>query len=128
MGYNRFVVVGNLGRDAELDQTKNGTATAKFSVASSEKVNGELSTTWFRVTLFGKLATALAPMLTKGKQVLVDGRLRVSEYTDKDGNKRTSVDVIADNVNLLGKKEDASPEDSFAASDNSSGVEDDIPF
>lgn len=125
MSYNRFVVVGNLGKDAELAALKTGTAVCKFSIATSEKVSGELVTTWFRVTLFGKLAESVASMLTKGKQVLVDGRLRISEYTDKDGNKRTSAEIIADSVNLLGKKEDAAP---AAESVASSTDDDEIPF
>jgi single-strand DNA-binding protein len=103
----KVTLVGNLGRDAELRVTPRGMNVLDFSIATNEKWNDaqgvqQEATTWFRVSLWGKQADTLKTFLTKGKQVLVEGRLRVREYTDRDGNRRTSLDVRCDTILLLG--------------------------
>lgn len=111
--FNKIVIVGHLGRDQEMRYTPQGTAVSNFSIATTERRkdrSGEQQdiTTWFRVSLWGKQAEAVAQYLTKGKQVYVEGRLRTEEYTDRDGNKRLSLEVTANDVQLLGSKGESS--------------------
>jgi len=104
---NKVILVGNLGRDAELRYTPGGAAVAKFSVATTEVWNDKAGqrqerTEWHNIDLWGKQAESLSEYLVKGKQVYVEGRLQTDEYTDKDGNKRKSTKVRCDKVVLLG--------------------------
>ncbi|MEY4167388.1 MAG: single-stranded DNA-binding protein [Blastocatellia bacterium] len=110
--FNKIIIVGHLGRDQEMRYTPQGTAVSNFTIATSERRkdrNGEQQeiTTWFRVSLWGKQAEAVAQYLTRGKQVYVEGRLRTEEFTDRDGNKRLSLEVTASDVQLLGSKGDS---------------------
>jgi single-strand DNA-binding protein len=107
----RVTIVGNLGRDAELKYTPKGFAVLEFTIAVNERSSGggegggtPESTTWVRVSLWGKQGETLKQYLVRGKQVMVDGRLRSREYTDRDGKTRTSLDVRADNILLLGSR------------------------
>ncbi len=113
--FNRLTIVGHLGRDPELKYTPQGTAVANFSIATTEKRkgNGETTetTTWFRVTVFGKQAEIAQQYLGKGKLVYVEGRLKLNEYTDRDGNRRSSLEVTADNFQMLGGNPSGAAED-----------------
>jgi single-strand DNA-binding protein len=102
----KVILVGNLGRDAELRYTPSGAAIAKFSLATTEKWTDKAGspqerTEWHNVDLWGKQAETLSEYLTKGKQVYVEGRLQSDEYTDKEGVKRKSIRVRCDRVVLL---------------------------
>lgn len=104
---NKVILVGNLGRDAELRYTPGGAAVAKFSLATTEKWTDKSGspqerTEWHNIDLWGKQAEALTEYLRKGKQVYVEGRLQTDEYTDKEGVKRKSTRVRCDRVVLLG--------------------------
>lgn len=104
---NKVIVVGNLGRDAEVRYTPGGAAVSRFSVATTEVWNDKSGqrqerTEWHNVDLWGKMAESLSEYLVKGKQVYVEGRLQTDEYTDKEGQKRKSTKVRADRVVLLG--------------------------
>ena len=104
---NKVILVGNLGRDAELRYTPGGTAVSKFSVATTETWNDKSGqrqerTEWHNIDLWGKQAETLTEYLVKGKQVYVEGRLQTDEYTDKEGIKRKSTRVRSDRVVLLG--------------------------
>ena len=104
---NKVILVGNLGRDAELRYTPGGTAVSKFSVATTETWNDKNGqrqerTEWHNIDLWGKQAETLTEYLVKGKQVYIEGRLQTDEYTDKDGVKRKSTRVRSDRVVLLG--------------------------
>lgn len=110
--FNKIILIGHLGRDQEMRYTPQGTAVSNFSIATSEKRkdrSGEMQeiTTWFRVSLWGKQAEAVGQYLTKGKQVYVEGRLRTEEFTDREGNKRISLEVTASDIQLLGSKGDS---------------------
>lgn len=107
--FNKITLLGHLGRDVETRYLPDGTAVASFSVATSEKKkdrSGEAQdiTTWFRCTVFGKLAELCGQYLSKGSLAYIEGRLSQNEYTDKDGNKRTSLEVRADNVQFLDRR------------------------
>jgi single-strand DNA-binding protein len=94
-------VDGNAGSKPELRDTKSGKAMTRFSVASTTKPkDGESKTSWVTVLAFDQLAQQLAENVNKGDRVLVTGRLEVEEYTDKDGNKRTAVTLLADDAGL----------------------------
>jgi single-strand DNA-binding protein len=103
---NKVILVGNLGRDAETKFTPGGSSVTKFSVATTRRwkdpQSGEWKdeTNWSNVTLWR--AENVAPYLTKGKQVYVEGRLQTRSYEDKDGKKVYATDVVADDVILLG--------------------------
>jgi single-strand DNA-binding protein len=139
---NKVIIVGNLGRDAELRYTPGGTAVAKFSIATSEvwtDKSGQKQerTEWHSIDLWGKQAESLNEYLRKGKQIYCEGRLQTDEYTDKEGVKRKATKVRADRVVLLssGSSRIESPaEQSHALPvDDPAPVsvpvtEDDIPF
>jgi single-strand DNA-binding protein len=113
MSFNKITIVGYLGRDPELRYTPQGTAVCKLSVATTEKrknVAGEMEeyTTWFRVTAWGRQAELSNEYLTKGRQVYIEGRLRLEEYTDRDGNPRVSPEVNATDIQFLGQRGDQS--------------------
>jgi len=103
---NKVILVGNLGKDAETKFTPGGASVTKFSVATGRRWKDQQSgewkeeTDWSNVTLWR--AENLAPYLTKGKQVYVEGRLHTRSYDDKDGKKVYATDVVADDVILLG--------------------------
>ena len=103
---NKVILVGHLGRDAETSYTASQIAVTKFSVATSRRWKDQQSgewkeeTDWTRVVLWR--GENVAPYLTKGKQVYVEGRLQTRSYDDKDGKKVWATDVIADDVILLG--------------------------
>jgi single-strand DNA-binding protein len=141
--FNKITIVGYLGRDAEQRFTPGGMAVASFSVATTEKRKDGEKTTWFRVSLFGKQAENIAPYLTKGKLVFVEGRLRQEEYTTKDGATRTALEVNATDLQLISGPNDtpraeaarpASAPQPSAKSSTSNPVtytgddDDDIPF
>ncbi|HUR35819.1 MAG TPA: single-stranded DNA-binding protein [Vicinamibacterales bacterium] len=104
---NKVILVGNLGRDAEVRYTPGGAAVARFSIATTEVWNDKSGqrqerTEWHNIDLWGKQAESLSEYLVKGKQVYIEGRLQTDEYTDKDGIKRKSTKVRCERVVLLG--------------------------
>jgi single-strand DNA-binding protein len=108
-GINKVILVGNLGADPETRYTPAGLAITSIRIATSEswkdKQTGEQQerTEWHRVKFFGRLAEIAGEYLKKGGQVYIDGKLRTEEY-EKDGIKRWSTDIIADEMQMLGSK------------------------
>ncbi len=107
--FNKITIVGYLGRDPELRFTPNGDAVCSFTVATTERrkdATGEPrdETTWFRITVWRRQAEIANEYLSKGKQVYVEGRLRQTEYTDRDGNRRTALEVTASDIQFLSAK------------------------
>ena len=108
-GINKVILVGNLGADPETRYTPSGTAITTIRIATSEswkdKQTGEQQerTEWHRVKFFGRLAEIAGEYLKKGGQVYVEGRLRTEEY-EKDGVKRWSTDIVADEMQMLGSR------------------------
>ena len=109
-GINKVILVGNLGADPETRYTPSGTAITSIRIATSEswkdKQTGEQQerTEWHRVEFFGRLAEIAGEYLKKGRQVYVEGRLRTDEY-EKDGVKRYSTKIVADEMQMLGGRE-----------------------
>ena len=104
---NKVILVGNLGRDAELRYTPGGAAVATLNMATTETWTDKSGqrqekTEWHRVVFWGKVAESLTEYLTKGKQVYVEGRLETRQWNDKDGNKRYTTEIKGDKIVLLG--------------------------
>jgi single-strand DNA-binding protein len=142
-GVNKVILVGNLGADPEVRYSSTGTAVANFRIATSEnwtnKEGGkETRTEWHRIVAFGKLAEICAEYLNKGKQVYVEGRLQSRSWEDKEGNKRWTTEVVANNVVMLGSAAEGGPPASDQVRDTGGEPpegppepgqqEDDIPF
>ena len=104
---NKVILVGNLGRDAEMRFTSGGTPVATVSMATTERFNDregnkKEDTQWHRIVIWGKTAESLHEYLTKGKQIYVEGRLQTREWTDKEGKPVKTTEVRADKIVLLG--------------------------
>lgn len=110
-GLNRVQIIGNLGRDPEMRYTPAGTAVTNFTVAVGRQrrtADNQFvdDTEWFRVVAWEKLAETCDKWLHKGSQVYIEGRLRTRKYTDKDGAERTAVEVVANEMIMLGQRSD----------------------
>lgn len=105
---NKVILVGNLGRDAELRYTPGGAPVATLNLATTEVWNDKTSgqkqekTEWHRIVLWGKSAESLSEYLTKGKQIFVEGRLQTRKWQDKDGHDKYTTEIRADRITLLG--------------------------
>jgi single-strand DNA-binding protein len=104
---NKVILVGNLGRDAELRYTPGGAAVATLNMATTENWTDKSGqkqekTEWHRVVFWGKVAESLTEYLTKGKQIYIEGRLETRQWNDKDGNKRYTTEIKGDKIVLLG--------------------------
>lgn len=106
-GLNKVILIGNLGRDPEMRFTPEGTPVTDFSLAVSTGKKDD--TVWFRVVCWQGLAEKVNEYLVKGRQVYVEGRLHPKTWEGKDGQLRTSLDVMADKVVFLGAKPEAEP-------------------
>ena len=128
---------GRLGKDPELRYTQNGTPVTDFSVATNDVVNQEETTTWRRVTAWGKLAETVAQHLAKGRAVIVQGREYLEEFETQNG-KGKSLNVIAQTVQFLGGNPNteeaekteakAAPRKAKAKAAAAGDTEDEIPF
>ena len=103
---NKVILVGNLGRDAELRYTPGGAPVATLNLATTEVWNDkggqkQEKTEWHRVVLWGKTGESLNEYLVKGKQIYVEGRLQTRQWDDKDGNKRYTTEIRGDRIVLL---------------------------
>lgn len=131
--------MGNLTRDPELRHTAQGTSVANFSIAVNRNFKGsdgdfKKETNYFNIIVWGKSGENCQKYLSKGRPVLVEGRLQNRSYETQDGQKRTVTEIVADNVQFLGSRSDAQEDnsDSFAGDFGSSfsdGNDDDqVPF
>lgn len=133
---NKIMLIGNLGRDPEMNYTPSGTAVAKFSLAVSrvsKSSTGERQqeTEWFNIVAWQQLAETCSTYLKKGQKVFIEGRLTTRKYTDKNGIERTSVEVIANDMEFLTPKDrqaSTSSADTFLSEDDSLGDLESHPF
>ena len=131
MTINKAIITGNLTRDAELRSTGGGLSVANFAVAVNERVKNNSTGEWedranyIDCTMFGRRAEALAQYMTKGTKVTIEGKLRWSQW-EKNGEKRSKVEVVVDEVELMarGDKRAAEP----AAAHQGGVYDEDIPF
>lgn len=134
-GVNKVILIGHLGADPEVRYTANGTAVAKFRVATNESYvdksgNRQELTEWHLVTAWGKLAETCGQYLSKGKQVYIEGKLRTTSY-EKDGVKRYTTEVVARDLQMLGtapERPGTREEPPFPPPPGGAAEEDDFPF
>lgn len=110
-GINKVILVGNIGNDPETKYTQGGVAVTKCSLATSSvrkdrDGNQQERTEWHRVTFFGKLGEIAGEYLKKGSQVYVEGSIRYDKYTGQDGIEKYTTDIIADQMQMLGGRQD----------------------
>jgi single-strand DNA-binding protein len=118
---NKVILVGNLGADPETRYMPSGDAITNIRIATTDrwkdKASGEMkeATEWHRIAFFGRLAEIAGQYLKKGSQVYVEGRIRTRKWQDKEGQDRYTTEIVADAMQLLGKREgmgDAPPRES----------------
>jgi len=148
--FNRVILIGRLGQNPELRYIpQTDRAVANFSLATNERAfspgggESEIKTEWHRIVSWGKQAEFCEKYLTKGKQILVEGRLRTDKWQDRDGNQRSTTKVHAMSITLLGRREESAesnaprgpspgtgdfPSESNAMPDIKPGDDDDVPF
>jgi single-strand DNA-binding protein len=144
-GVNKVILIGNLGGDPTVRYTPQGTAVANFNIATTERYTNksgerEERTEWHRIVAWGKLAEICQQYLKKGKQVYIEGRLQTRQWEDQQGQKRQTTEVIANNMQMLGRAGDApadfngsqefssEPASQAASTANASADDDDLPF
>jgi single-strand DNA-binding protein len=138
-GVNKVILIGNLGADPEVKYLSNGTTVANFRMATTEnrvnRTSGEKTTIteWHRVVAFGRLAEICGEYLNKGKQVYVEGRIRTRSWEDKNGNRRSTTEIVATQMQMLGTPgavtggpTDVEREE--AVDQDVPGPDDDVPF
>ena len=138
MKINSINFTGNLGGDAEQKILADGTSIVSMNVPCKSGFGDKAITTWLRCTLFGNRGASLMPHLVKGSLVGITGEFSAREYTDRDGNKKQSLEVRVSDVSLLGGRKDAAPAQrpqaapaQRTAPKQASGfddMDDDIPF
>jgi len=109
---NKVIIVGNLGADPEMKYTQNNTPVTNFRIATtdvwSDRQTGEKQerTEWHRIVAWGRLGEICSQYLRKGKQVYIEGRLQTREWEDRDGNKRYTTEIVAQTMQMLGRRGD----------------------
>jgi single-strand DNA-binding protein len=121
MSVNKVILVGRLGRDPETRYTGGGQAVANFSVATDESYkdkNGERQkrTEWHKIVVWGKQAEIAQQYLKKGSLIFIEGRIQSREWQDKEGQKRTSFEIVANNFRMLGGRAESAAAASGGAS------------
>ena len=136
-GLNKVMVIGHLGRDPEMRYTPSGRPVTTFTIAVSRSWNtadGErrTDTEWFNIVAWGNLAEICKQYLYKGQQVYIEGRLQTRHWDDKEGQKHTNVEVVANEMMMLGERRDNSnqSQESEQAEAQSEPIadEDEFPF
>ena len=131
-GINKVILIGRLGKDPDVRYTPSGDAVANFSIATSEewkdKDTGEKKerTEWHRIVAWRRLGEICGQYLKKGRECYIEGRLQTRSWEDKDGNKRYTTEIVANDVQFLGGRDDGQPFTQSASAHTSE--EEDIPF
>ena len=134
MAVNKVILVGNLGGDPETRYMPNGDAVTNFSLATTDrwkdKNTGENkdATEWHRIVIYGKLAEIAGQYLKKGSQIYLEGKLRTRKWQDKSGQDRYTTEISADQMQMLGSREEAKEVAKTPAPANFDDMESDIPF
>lgn len=108
MNLNKIQLIGRVGKDPEVRTLDSGKV-ASFSLATTEKFKDKESTEWHSITCFGNTATVAEAHVHKGDLLYIEGRINTREWTDKDGNKRHTTQVIANTLGFLSPKKEAEP-------------------
>jgi len=110
---NKIMLIGNLGKDPEMNYTPSGVAVTKFTIAVNRVTKGadggkEKETDWFNVVAWRQLAEICTQYLHKGSKVYIEGRLTQRKYTDRDGVQRTAIEVVANDMEMLDRRQEQS--------------------
>ena len=142
-GVNKVILIGRLGSDPEVRYTTSGGAVANFNVATNESWVDKAGqkqerTEWHKVVVWGKLAEICGQYLTKGRQAFIEGRLQTREWVDKEGGKRYTTEIVAQNVQFLGAGQDRgqpaassfAPSSEFVPSEDKEALppDEEVPF
>jgi len=104
---NKVILIGRVGRDPESRYLNNGDAVVNFSLAtSSRKKDGVDDTQWHRITAYGKVAEVIGNYVKKGSLIYIEGSLKYGKFRDKEGNEKNTIDIIANQMQMLGNKSD----------------------
>jgi len=130
---NKVIVLGNLGKDPELRHLPNGDAVCNFSLATTEswkdkEGNKQDKTEWHNVVIFRKLAEIAGEYLKKGRPVYIEGRLQTRKWQDKEGKDRYTTEIVADQMQMLGSRDEAKEVAKTSTPANFDDMESDIPF
>ena len=139
---NKVILIGNLGHDPEIRYTTSGQAVANFSLATTEvrtNKGGEKQdfTEWHRIVAWGRLAEICGEYLSKGRMVYIEGSLRTRSWEDKEGRKRWTTEIFAQNIQMLGpsgqkgepiSESDEESSEGFEIDEESPDSDTDIPF
>jgi len=136
---NKVILIGNLGNDPEVRHTPSGQVVANFNIATNESWKDKAGqdqerTEWHKIVVWGKQAENCGEYLSKGRPVYIEGKLQTREWTDKEGNKRYTTEIVANTVQFLGsgRSEGKTYTEAKATapskSDPAPPTEDDIPF
>ena len=141
MSVNKVILVGNVGKDPEVKHLENDLSFAKFPMATSERFKTKTGdraerTEWHNVIVWRGLAKVVEDYVKKGSQLYIEGRIQTRKYQDKDGNDRYITEIVADNMQMLGRKgsEESAPSSQPSAVQDSgaptyeAGAEEDLPF
>lgn len=143
MSINKVILVGNVGKDPDVRYLDSGVAVANFPFATSETYknkNGEKVTTteWHNIVLWRGLAEVVEKYVKKGSQLYLEGKIRTRSWDDRDGNKRYTTEIVADTMQMLGRRSDESatpqpsdeevPADEMKEENNTTEETDDLPF
>jgi len=148
-GVNRVILIGNLGKDPEIRSLEGGVKVANFSLATTETYKGKNGekveqTEWHNIVLWRGLAEVAESYLKKGNSIFIEGKIKTRDWTDKDGNKRYTTEIVADNMVMLGGRRDqpsgsdyngpqkpektSQPEQQDQITDLTAETGDDLPF
>ena len=139
-GLNKAILIGNLGRDPEVRYTPSGVAVANFSIATSETWTNkegerETRTEWHRIVAFGRLGEICGEYLSKGRQIYIEGRIQTRDWEDREGIKRYTTEIVANQMLMLGARDQAesarsddAPSPDFSSTQVPAQDDDDIPF
>lgn len=117
---NKVILIGNVGMDPEIRTLESGVKVARLRLATTERIFDRQTnetkelTEWHTVTLWRGLADVADRFVHKGSQIYVEGSLRTREWTDRDNQKRTSVEIVANDMKLLGRRSDGSGQQQYA--------------
>ncbi|MFV0521055.1 MAG: single-stranded DNA-binding protein [Mangrovibacterium sp.] len=137
MAVNKVILIGNVGQDPEVKYLEQNVAVANFSLATTERYTGKdgnkvENTEWHRIVVWRGLASVVEKYVKKGSKLYVEGRLRTREWTDKDGNKRYTTEIYADNLEMLDTRANSDatlPQPQATPKpDLSQAEDDDLPF
>jgi len=139
-GINKVILVGHLGKDPEIRHLEGGVAVASFPLATSETFNKDgrkvEQTEWHNIVMWRGLADVAAKFLQKGKLVYIEGKIRTRQFEDREGIKKYTTEIVAENFTMLGRKSDFEDTNTQRTSTKADGgvtdfgpaAEDDLPF